>query len=591
MNQKIPKIIHYCWFGGKPLPEAAKKHIDTWRTMCPDYEIKEWSETNFDFNKYRYTKEAYDEKKWAFVSDVCRLEKVYEFGGIYIDVNTDVVKNLDSLLDVDLFIGFEQDNKIAAGIFGAKKGYAVVGSVLKSYKRERLIKDNGKLSMATINDRFELVLMKRGLLKDNTLQIYDDFTVYPKEYFHPRYWNSPEQDKLTANTFAVHFYGASWHDDDKRSFFNKLTSTEQPLVSIIVPIYNVEKYLAQCLDSLLRQTYKNIEIILVDDKSVDQSGGIADKYAAKNKHVEIIHKQENEGLNMARATGFDASAGEYIMFVDSDDLLVDNCVESAIHLIYKNNTDFVKFNFAPFKDTKTLLAVNKKITDQKLNEQSIIRGKKDLYGTRFVNDIVGLSTVCVWGGLYSASAVRNINWKESNYRINEDNFWTMQLFEHVGSGTYTSSVGYLYRSDESYQGVLSKKLSGNCYNGVSVGYLEFVDLYFKKFRHYNTKYKLELDHDIALLESWMWIDRLMNLVKKNMLNVEGNQDFLPTALSYLVQQYVEKRSLNDIRKNELKALQLENAKLRQKVDSLRSVKKSGRLFLGNIKRKIKSLVR
>ena len=125
MEQKIPKIIHYCWFGGNPLPDAAKKCIETWKKYCPDYEIVEWNESNFDVNCCDYVKEAYEAKKWAFVSDVARLLIVYKLGGVYLDTDVEILENspFEKYLDYENIMAFENARSIATGlVFGGEKG-------------------------------------------------------------------------------------------------------------------------------------------------------------------------------------------------------------------------------------------------------------------------------------------------------------------------------------------------------------------------------------------------------------------------------------------------------------------------------------
>ena len=106
----IPKVIHYCWFGGNPLPELAQKCIASWKKYCPDYEIKEWNESNFDLNCCDYVREAYEAKKWAFVSDVARLYAMVHEGGIYMDTDVEVIAPLDSLLQYHAVSGFETEH-------------------------------------------------------------------------------------------------------------------------------------------------------------------------------------------------------------------------------------------------------------------------------------------------------------------------------------------------------------------------------------------------------------------------------------------------------------------------------------------------
>ena len=359
---------------------------------------------------------------------------------------------------------------------------------------------------------------------------------------------------------------------------NKLA--DNPLVSIVVPIYNVEKYLEDCLNSIIHQSYPKLEIILVDDKTPDDSGKIASGYAKSDERIKVIHKSKNEGLNMARATGFEASTGEYVMFVDSDDVITDDCIEKSLLELCENDVDFVKFNFVRFKDEKTLLDAKGDLDVQ--DKKVIVKTKRDLFATRFTDSVVGASAICVWGGLYKSKVIRNLDWTESNYRINEDNFWTLELFNHINSGVYVSRVGYLYRSDDSYQGVLSKAMTGNSYNGEPVGYLEFIKKYFDKFYYYNAKYKLELNKDIELLEAWMWIDRLINVSQNNLLDEENNREFLPIALAYLIRDYKDKKSLNNDRKEQLKKLKLENDQLRREIKTFHSIQRSARLLAGNL---------
>ena len=123
----IPKIIHYCWFGGNELPEESKRYIESWKRYCPDYQIIKWSEENFDVNSVPYTKEAYEEKKWAFITDYVRLKVLYESGGIYMDTDVEVIKPLDDLLTEPGFSGFELPDKVLLGIMACEKENKFIG--------------------------------------------------------------------------------------------------------------------------------------------------------------------------------------------------------------------------------------------------------------------------------------------------------------------------------------------------------------------------------------------------------------------------------------------------------------------------------
>lgn len=118
----IPKIIHYCWFGGGELPQMQKKCIESWKKFCPDYEIKEWNESNYDVHKVPYISEAYDAGKMAFVSDYARLDIIYKHGGIYLDTDVEIIKSLEPLLEHTCFLGAERDGIVATGLgFGAER--------------------------------------------------------------------------------------------------------------------------------------------------------------------------------------------------------------------------------------------------------------------------------------------------------------------------------------------------------------------------------------------------------------------------------------------------------------------------------------
>lgn len=130
----IPKIIHYCWFGGGAISPENRKCMESWKKYCPDYKIMAWNEQNFDISQNRYAQQAYEAKKYAFVSDYVRLAVLYEYGGIYLDTDVELVRPLDELLELPGFMGFQTNNEIATGLgFGARKGNSVVQALLRDY--------------------------------------------------------------------------------------------------------------------------------------------------------------------------------------------------------------------------------------------------------------------------------------------------------------------------------------------------------------------------------------------------------------------------------------------------------------------------
>lgn len=208
----IPRIIHYCWFGGKELPESANKCIKSWKKFCPDYEIIQWNESNLDIEKYEYAKEAYEAKKWAFVSDVARLDILYNHGGIYLDTDVELIKPLDDLVDSsDGFMGFEDNKQVASGLgIGAKKNSPIIEFMLSSYKDCHFIKNNGEFDLTPCPIRNTRDLVKIGLVPNGTYQEIANFKFLPREILAPKEATSGRLKYLTDKTLSIHHYDASW---------------------------------------------------------------------------------------------------------------------------------------------------------------------------------------------------------------------------------------------------------------------------------------------------------------------------------------------------------------------------------------------
>lgn len=205
----IPKIIHYCWFGGKEKPEDIVGYIETWKKYLPDYTLVEWNENNFDINSNLYVKQAYENKKWAFVSDYVRIYALYHKGGVYMDTDVEVIKNLDIFLKHDGFTGFETINGPLTGTMGAVPGEKIMGDFLDEYKERRFITENGSLDMTTNVEIFRKICLRNGFIMNNQFQVIDGFALYPNEYFCPFDFVS-EKFVLTENTYTIHHFSGSW---------------------------------------------------------------------------------------------------------------------------------------------------------------------------------------------------------------------------------------------------------------------------------------------------------------------------------------------------------------------------------------------
>lgn len=214
----IPKKIHYCWLGGSPLPKSAVKCINSWKKYCPDYEIIEWNETNLDFeNVPDFVKQAYEAKAWGFVPDYFRLWIIYNYGGIYLDTDVQVIRSFDPLLGNSAFAGFEIENSVALGLgFGAEKGNQMIKEHLELYNSISFKNEDGsvnKLPSPVITTEW---LVSRGLvLGRNKIENVNGMKIYPKEYFAPKSFDTGIV-KITKNTFSIHQYDASWFTEEEK---------------------------------------------------------------------------------------------------------------------------------------------------------------------------------------------------------------------------------------------------------------------------------------------------------------------------------------------------------------------------------------
>lgn len=223
----IPKVIHYCWFGGKPLPESALKCIASWRRFLPDYEIKEWNESNFDINAIPYTSEAYSAKKYAFVSDYARFKILYENGGLYFDTDVEVIKTIDDIIERGPFMGFEVDaDKENKGVnpglgLAATSNMKIYKDIIDSYTARHFINADGSFNETTIVKYTTDILIRHGLDNCPGIQIIDGINIYPAEYFNPLDSNTGKLRK-THNTRTIHWYAKTWYSESRlRTFISR----------------------------------------------------------------------------------------------------------------------------------------------------------------------------------------------------------------------------------------------------------------------------------------------------------------------------------------------------------------------------------
>lgn len=211
----IPKTIHYCWFGGKPLPEDVKAYMETWCRHFPDFEIKQWDESNFDVNALEYTRQAYYAKKFAFVSDVARLYALVSEGGLYLDTDILVKRPFPAeWFELDGFGSFEHDIYVQTGVIASSKSNPIMKEFLNKYSKRSFFK--GLNYDITTNVKLYTDIMGcRGFVMNNRTQTVDGFTLFPQEYLCANDWKTGRYD--SKETYAIHDFGGAWGRDALKS--------------------------------------------------------------------------------------------------------------------------------------------------------------------------------------------------------------------------------------------------------------------------------------------------------------------------------------------------------------------------------------
>lgn len=220
IDMAIPKILHYCWFGNGEMPKTERKCMRSWGKFFADYEVMHWNEDNFDVRCNTYVAQAYDAKKYAYVSDYARLKALYEYGGVYLDADCKVVKSFTPLLDCHAFTGFGADNEeLASCTMGFEKGDPFIKECLGSYETDRFILEDGSFKTWSINKRMTALLQQHGFVSNGQYQVVENIVIYPMTYFCPlSMLPDTVKDCKSKDTYSM----AMWSDPSlkrERSFF------------------------------------------------------------------------------------------------------------------------------------------------------------------------------------------------------------------------------------------------------------------------------------------------------------------------------------------------------------------------------------
>lgn len=231
----IPPIIHYCWFSGNPIPSELQKCIESWHEKCPEYEIVRWDETNYDYKKYPYTRQAYDAGKWGFIPDLARLEILYEYGGFYLDTDVKLLKNLDTLRYQEGFCGREDWGHVNfGGGSGCVKHLDIVGELLDFRKNIPFLLADGQYNLEASGYYETKPLMDKGLSITNRTEIIEGLTVYASEYFCPYNYISGREN-ITGETMSIHYFSGGWLEEAGRKHRRETREKFQAVLDWLEP--------------------------------------------------------------------------------------------------------------------------------------------------------------------------------------------------------------------------------------------------------------------------------------------------------------------------------------------------------------------
>lgn len=215
------------------MTKLGERCLKSWKKYCPDYEIIRWDENNFDINSNLYCKQAYEAKKYAFVSDYIRLWAMVNHGGIYMDTDVEVIKPLDGFLEHKAFSGFENSTQIPTGIMACEKNFPLFSELLSDYANRSFIMENGEFNRTTNVKYITDKSLGKGLVANNSLQDIENFVLYPNDYFCPIDTQTSKL-RLTVNTHTIHHFEASWYTP-KQKFMRTCKK-------IFVAIFGVKRY-------------------------------------------------------------------------------------------------------------------------------------------------------------------------------------------------------------------------------------------------------------------------------------------------------------------------------------------------------------
>lgn len=416
---KIPKIIHYCWVGGNPKPQSVLYCIDSWKRCCPDYEIREWNEANYDFTKNEYMRQAYEAKKWGFVPDYARLDIVYEHGGIYLDTDVEMLRSFDSLLEHDCFFGFENtgDGELFVNCghgFGAAPRHEAVRIVRDLYEQLTFTNQDGSLNLLASPYYTTQSLRQMGLVQENRDQVLPGIQIFASDVLCPKNFRTGQLHK-TSRTVSIHHFTASWVDEKikaelahqqkiKNRFGDRLGAY------VLVAESVMQKYSAKDMVTKLpvRLLRKAKEKVIAANDAVPYYWDLAQaKVTAPGSNAAVLLDTSMDSDN----------AG--------DGIIMENCLLQLSECMETENLPRVPTHRFPTEDEKKLLKAS---------------GRKVLCGTNLLSGY--MRSYGLWKLESDVSPYRETVLMGVGFDSKRDDFdwYTKQLFHTILSNNYIHSV-------------------------------------------------------------------------------------------------------------------------------------------------------
>lgn len=325
---------------------------------------------------------------------------------------------------------------------------------------------------------------------------------------------------------------------------------KQPKVSIIVPVYNVERYLEDCLESIFSQTYRNIEIILVDDGSTDSSGTICESYKNSQSNIIIIHKT-NQGVNYARRDGFKASSGEFIVFVDSDDIISPDFIRTHVKMLLNTSTDITVgkvHNF--YGESLSQNEIEQCNVKGAHLDYMVWKNKKDILSAFITSSppYNNMALMCTWSKLYKREVIEKVNWKIANYKHGEDYFINLQAYNEANSVCFINEYCYYYRRNR------SDKLTQNLQYNISpdkekISNFEYVKRLTQNYKNFSNKENLDLSKEIIITQCRLYTYWLAKLIDTGELSIDLWNKYIIDRLVPLIPNFKSQDFRDYMREN------------------------------------------